>query len=92
MEVGPEEEEQSVQKEEESESPTSDKFVTTPVMAPSGIKGHRKTQARSTEEVGPPSWSTIYILKLQTNATVGKININSHTSPLRQCISEFSVC
>lgn len=54
VEVGPEEEKQRVQKEEENESPTSHKFVTTPVMAPSGIKGHRKTQARSTEE--EPEW------------------------------------
>ncbi|XP_044070439.1 tetratricopeptide repeat protein 31 isoform X2 [Siniperca chuatsi] len=44
-EVGAEEEKQGVQKEED---------VATPLMTPSGIKGHEKTQARSAEE--EPEW------------------------------------
>lgn len=53
-EAGAEEEKQSVQKEEDKEakSDAQHKYVTTTVMAPSGIKGHQKTQARLTEEVG----------------------------------------
>ncbi|KAG7216381.1 hypothetical protein INR49_021786 [Caranx melampygus] len=55
-EVGAEEENQRVQKEEkkEAKSSASHKSAATPVMAPSGIKGHQKNQARSTEE--EPEW------------------------------------
>ncbi|XP_008277977.1 stress-induced-phosphoprotein 1 isoform X2 [Stegastes partitus] len=55
-EAGFEEEKQSVQKEEKKEAKpaASNKYVATPVMAPSGIRGHQKTQARSTEE--EPEW------------------------------------
>lgn len=55
-EVGFEDEKQSVQKEEkkESKSAASSKYVGSPVMAPSGIRGHHKTHARSTEE--EPEW------------------------------------
>lgn len=53
-EAGAEEEKQRVQKEEkkEAKSSASQKSAATPVVAPSGIKGHQKNQARSTEEVG----------------------------------------
>lgn len=51
-EAGAEQEKQRVQKDEEdNEAAASQKYVTTPDVAPSGIKGHQKTQARSAEEV-----------------------------------------
>ncbi|XP_010742938.3 hsp70-Hsp90 organizing protein isoform X1 [Larimichthys crocea] len=54
-EAGAEQEKQTVQKEEEeNEAAASQKYVTTPDVAPSGIKGHQKTQARSAEE--EPEW------------------------------------
>ncbi|XP_045926524.1 tetratricopeptide repeat protein 31 isoform X2 [Micropterus dolomieu] len=55
-EVGAEEEKQRVQKEKEKDghSAASNKCVAAPLMAPSGMKGHQKTQARSTEE--EPEW------------------------------------
>ncbi|XP_018533532.1 stress-induced-phosphoprotein 1 isoform X2 [Lates calcarifer] len=55
-EVGAEEEKQSVQKDEkkEAKSSASHKYAATPIVAPSGIKGHQKSQARSTEE--EPEW------------------------------------
>lgn len=55
-EVGFEEEKQSVQKEErkEAKSAASNKYVAPPVETPSGVRGHQKTQARSTEE--EPEW------------------------------------
>ncbi|XP_029306384.1 stress-induced-phosphoprotein 1 isoform X2 [Cottoperca gobio] len=55
-EVGAEEEKQEMQKEEKNEakSAASQKYVATPVMAPSGIKEHQKTQGRSAEE--EPEW------------------------------------
>ncbi|XP_070772607.1 tetratricopeptide repeat protein 31 [Enoplosus armatus] len=55
-EVCAEEEQQRMQKEEEKEakSAASHKYEAAPVVAPSGIKGHQKTQARSTEE--EPEW------------------------------------
>ncbi|XP_041802755.1 stress-induced-phosphoprotein 1 isoform X1 [Chelmon rostratus] len=53
-EVGADEEKERVQKVEENEAAASHKYVATPVMAPSGIKGQQKTQARSTEE--EPEW------------------------------------
>ncbi|XP_034537945.1 hsp70-Hsp90 organizing protein 2 isoform X1 [Notolabrus celidotus] len=43
---------QKVVEEEEAAAPQKD--IATPVMTPSGIKGHQKTQARSTEE--EPEW------------------------------------
>ncbi|XP_059215511.1 stress-induced-phosphoprotein 1 isoform X2 [Centropristis striata] len=51
-----EEEKDGVQKEEKKEvkSAAAHKYVATPDMAPSGIKGHQKTQARSAEE--EPEW------------------------------------
>uniref|UniRef100_A0AAQ6A592 Uncharacterized protein n=1 Tax=Amphiprion ocellaris TaxID=80972 RepID=A0AAQ6A592_AMPOC len=55
-EVGFEDEKQSVQKEEkkEAKSAASNKYVGAPVMTPSGIRGHQKAKARSTEE--EPEW------------------------------------
>ncbi|XP_022052725.1 stress-induced-phosphoprotein 1 isoform X1 [Acanthochromis polyacanthus] len=55
-EVGFEDEKQSVQTEEkkEAKSAASNKYVGAAVMAPSGIRGHQKTHARSTEE--EPEW------------------------------------
>ncbi|XP_034408450.1 hsp70-Hsp90 organizing protein 1 [Cyclopterus lumpus] len=53
-EVGAEEEKQGVQKEQKKEAAASSNYVTTPAMAPAGIKGHQKSQARSTEE--EPEW------------------------------------
>lgn len=55
-EVGAEEEKQGVQKEEKKEarSAASYNHVTSPVMAPAGIKGHQKPQTRSAEE--EPEW------------------------------------
>ncbi|KAM3606777.1 uncharacterized protein V6R79_023088 [Siganus canaliculatus] len=53
-EVVVEEEKQSMQKAEENEAAASQKPVSTPVLAPSGIKGRPKTHARSTEE--EPEW------------------------------------
>lgn len=54
-EVGAEEEKQEVvQKEQKKEAAASYNHVTTPVMAPAGIKGHQKPPARSTEE--EPEW------------------------------------
>uniref|UniRef100_A0A3P8T448 Zgc:123010 n=2 Tax=Amphiprion percula TaxID=161767 RepID=A0A3P8T448_AMPPE len=55
-EVGFEDEKQSVQKEEKKEekSAASNKYVGAPVMTPSGIRGHQKAKARSTEE--EPEW------------------------------------
>ncbi|KAE8280632.1 Tetratricopeptide repeat protein 31 [Larimichthys crocea] len=54
-EAGAEQEKQRVQKDEEdNEAAASQKYVTTPDVAPSGIKGHQKTQARSAEE--EPEW------------------------------------
>lgn len=53
-EVGAEEEKHGVQKEEEEEAAASPKYVTPPVTAPSGIKGHQRTQARPAEE--EPEW------------------------------------
>lgn len=47
-----EEEKQMVQKEEENMAAASHKYVTTPVMAPLGIKGRQKTKVKSSEEVG----------------------------------------
>lgn len=49
------EEEKQVQKEDkkEAKSAASQKYGTAPLMAPSGIKGHQKTQARAAEEVRP---------------------------------------
>lgn len=55
-EVGAEEEQQRLQKEDkkEAKSAASYGYADTPVLAPSGIKGHLKCQARSTEE--EPEW------------------------------------
>lgn len=53
-EAGAEQEKQRVQNEEETEAANSQKYVTTPDVAPSGIKGQQKTQARSAEE--EPEW------------------------------------
>lgn len=53
-EVGAEEEKQGVQKEEKKEAKSASSHVSTPVMASSGIKGHQKSHARSTEE--EPEW------------------------------------
>ncbi|KAM7385603.1 hypothetical protein PAMP_001679 [Pampus punctatissimus] len=70
------EEEIQVQKEEkkEAKSATSQKYDTTPLMAPSGIKGHQKTQARSAEE--EPEWDV---------SSAFFANAASHIKPKGSC-------
>lgn len=53
-EAGDEEDKQGGQKEEKKDAKSAASHVATPVMAPSGIKGQQKPQARSTEE--EPEW------------------------------------
>ncbi|KAM7408731.1 hypothetical protein PAMA_002449 [Pampus argenteus] len=70
------EEEKQVQKEEKTEakSATTQKYDTTPLMAPSGIKGHQKTQARSAEE--EPEWDV---------SSAFFANAASHIKPKGSC-------
>lgn len=70
------EEEKQVQKEEkkEAKSVASQKYDTAPLMAPSGIKGHQKTQARSAEE--EPEWDV---------SSAFFANAASHIKPKGSC-------
>lgn len=84
------------EKEKDGHSAASNKCVAAPLMTPSGMKGHQKTQARSTEEV----WGTIlkyyacvnllllsFLARCPQVCTPGKqysITINDHISSLGQ--------